>query len=312
MSETAQSPDLIEKAEESVDSQDVADDSSIRNLLADAIGDDPDVETPPETAEAEAIESSPPRAETPTGTEDRETAAPQSWTEAEREAWSEMSAGAQAAVLRRESEIQARLQAEARLAKVVEPLAEQLKGAGVHADDYIQALIQADRYISQNPAQAVQALIDRHQLQDRFAPSESEYETPAPDDRALGEVQRLRQELAYERQVQAAREEWSTFSQSHPDAERLKDLMAAELRTDTNLDYAGAYAKARDLVQAAGGVVSDAAAEQSRIEGQASRGQAARKLKLPAGKAAGGQADQSTGDLRDDIRKALRQGGIMK
>lgn len=302
MSEQATDQNLTDadaELPENVENSEIPDDTSIRSLLTAEL----DAETPPEADDNGDDE---PGAETPTEEAAAEALAPpQSWTAAEREAWAEMSEAAQHAVIRREQDMQAALRSDAALSKVIEPLAERLQGTGVHVDQFVGALVQADQAIRQNPHAAIMQLIQQHGL-----PPQLETYDRDESDPALSEVQRLRAELAREREVQRASDEWQKFQAEHADAEKLKGLMASALQQNPQLDYAGAYAEAKALLKQASGSSETSAAEA--IEKQAGQAEKARRLKLPSGRASAPSEPESTGDLREDLRRAMKQAGIMR
>jgi hypothetical protein len=86
--------------------------------------------------------------------------------------------------------------------------------------------------------------------------------------------------------------------------------MASALQQNASLDYAGAYEQAKSLLNEAGKPEApDKAAEVEKRAGQAEK---ARRLKLPTGRASSPSEPGSSGDLRDDLRKAMKQAGIMR
>lgn len=288
-----------------------ADDNSIGHLLREAMQ-ATDSEQSPEPAEQRGADGLSSRPATATD-EDGEPEPPQSLTAAERAAWANLPATAKEIIQRREKDFQKARFSDSKLGEVLEPLRNQLEGSGVHVDEYVQGLLQADRYVSEQPLQAIMAIAQRHNLTDelkRAFSSESDSSPSYRDDDAMAEVKKLRQELRYQQELSAAQQEWQRFVAENPDADRLKKLIAAELSTDSRASYREAYERAKQLVTESAGSVR-AAEERQRVESGSAASSKARKLSLPRGRS-GTQAEAaSSGNLRQDIADAMRRAGLM-
>lgn len=307
MIDEASVPSGDETAAESVENTEETDDNlSIRALLETELEKSEDPSPPAET-QSESSEAAPEDgAETPT-VEDAPPAPPVSWTESEREAWQELPESVQHAVSRREKEFQAGLKSDAELQKVVAPIAEQLEGTGMHVDQYVDTLIKADRYIDQNPLDAVLNIVQKHGLQDQLAqrlnPSDN---TPT---QSRDEVAQLRAEMQYKDEVNRHANEWSQIQAKHPDAVELQEVIIGQLTANPNWSIQQGYEAAKNLVD---GLTKGqrAAAEASDINAKTTAAQKANRLNLPKGKTGNVAPPASTGNLRDDIREAARQTGV--
>ncbi len=285
------------------------DDTSIRALIAAQLAESDD--PPPAAPSDEPAESG---AETPTAIDEASPAAPQSWTEAEREVWADLPETARDAISRREKDYQAGLKSDAELQKVIEPLAQRLDGSGIHVDQYIQGLLAADAYIDQNPGQAVLTLIQRHNLRDQIADALASATSDVPnveDSEQSRRITDLETQLAYQQQLATAQREWDAFKADHPDAEQIREVIAAKITVDPRLTYAEAYDAAKELLGGLGGT-SAADIEAATIEANVQRAEKGRRLNLPKGKSDSASPPASTGNLRDDIRAAMKTAGIVR
>lgn len=317
MSERDNAPNGAETVEESTSDSDIAnpadqDDTSIRAYLSAALGADSDeqpAEAPEDDEDADPTDDG---AEQPTVADD-EDAPPQSWTADEREIWSELPESARDAIRRTDKAAQARMRTDAEVWKRLEPLQQQLEGSGVHVDQYLDGLLQADQYIQQRPLDAVLQIVQSHGLADQLRdalmgddtpPSEPRRSAPTDDRgaRAEAEVRQLRAELQ-------AREQWQAFVAEHSDAEQLRKLIAAEITIDPRIDYATAYQRARETVS--GLTAQDAqTAERNRISDATRAAGKGNALHLPRGRSAQPPPNESTGNLREDIAIQLRKAGL--
>jgi len=293
-----------------LETSEIVDDNSIGHLLREAMQ-DTDAEPPPSPELPAAGNDATDRPEQATDT-DGDPEPPQSLTEAERAAWGDLPASAKEIISRREKDFQKARFSDSKLGEVLEPLRSQLEGTGVHVDEYVNGLLQADRYVSEQPLQAIMQIAQRHNLTDqlRQAFSDESHEQPRGDDDAMAEVKKLRQELRYQQEYSQAVQQWQSFVTEKPDAERMKKLIAAELTADPRATYGVAYDRAKALVQESAGSVA-AAEERQRVETQGAAASKARKLSLPRGRS-GTQADaESSGNLRQDIADAMRRSGMI-
>ena len=301
-------PDLADAPDDVVDNVADQDDNSIEALLNAAMMPDPD-ETPADTDET-APDDTDDEADEPITSD--ASAPPRSWTAAERDAWQEMPESARAAVQRRERDYQAGLRTDAELRKVLDPLVERLQGTGVHADQYVQNLLQADQYIEQQPLQAALAIIEQHGLIDQarqiLSGAKSEAERPANSNESR-QIAELREQLALQAATAHWSREWDRFVNANPDAEALREVIAAKVGANPALTYADAYAEAKQLVTKLNGSTAKAA-ERARIEGGAKASQKASRLNIPRGRSDAPPARQSTGSVEDDIEHAFRSLGI--
>ena len=287
-----------------LDNPESNDDNSIRELLAAQLESD----DPPAAEEGSSDDESEKNgAETPT-VEDDPLAPPQSWTAAEREAWQDLPDTARDAITRREKEYQAGLKSDAELQKVIEPLAEQLDGTGVHVDQYVNGLLQADRYIDQNPLQAVQTLIQKYNLADQLnLPANAAPQTPQGD--SDDRVAQLEQQIRYQAEVTAETQKWNSFVAEHPDAPQYAEVMASKIQANPQLTYQSAYDQAVELVTGVA-KTSKAAQEAARINGQTAAANKANKLNLPKGKTGVNAPVESSGSVRDDLLATARKAGL--
>ena len=238
-------------------------------------------------------------------------AAPQSWTEAERETWADMPDLARDAISRREKEYQAGLKSDAELQKVVAPLGDQLAGSGVHVDQYIQGLIAGDQFISSQPLDAALKIIERHNLADQVTdrlsnPAASVQPAQAGESQRIAE---LEARLEYSDQLAAATREWDAFVGEHPDAAGLTEVIASKIGADPRLSYGEAYEQAKTLISSFNG--TDATAlEAAKVAAATKASGKGKTLDLPRGRSGSTPPTGSTGNLRDDIAEAMRGQGI--
>lgn len=286
---------------ESVENTEVSDDNSIRELLTAEFekSDDPSQE-----AENDSEQSAEDGAEAPT-VEDDTPAPPQSWTEAERQAWDELPESVQHAVSRREKEFQAGLKSDAELQKVIAPLAERLAGSGTHVDQYIENLLRADQMMNTNPQAVVDHLVAKYGLQTQSQQNPSDTASSGQSD----EIAQLRAEMAFQNQVNIETQNWNSLLAANPDAEQLKEVIVGQLSADPSLSIQQGYEKAKALVSglAQGNA---AAAEVAEINAKTKAAEKANRLNLPKGKTGNVAPPASTGNLRDDITQAARQHGV--
>lgn len=301
--ETNDAPEVAEAAP--------VDDNSIGDLLRAAMQ-ETDAEAPPEPA-PEPVDDSEPGGPEQATTDASDLKPPQSWTEAERAIWADLPETAREAIRRREQDFQKARFSDSKLGEVLEPLRGQLEGTGVHVDEYVKGLLQADRMVSERPLEAIMTIAQRHNLTDQLRQAlggESFDSTPASETDAMAEVKKLRAELQYQQQYNAAVQEWQSFVAERPDAEKLKRLIAAELTADSRATYADAYDRAKQLVMESAGSVS-AAEERQRVEAAGQATSKARKLALPRGRTSATPEAPSSGNLRQDIADAMRRAGMM-
>lgn len=296
-----------ENVTEQVDNAAEVDDNSIRALLDAQMGQDseeppaPDAEPAPDDSDLEAAEPIEPDASEP----------PQSWTAAEREAWAEVPEAAKAAMHRREQDFQAGLRTDAELRKVLAPLEERLQGTGVHPDQYVSQLLEADSYIDQQPLQAALAILEKHQLLDQARDVLSQapvQERPAASDESA-RIAELEQRIEYQSAVAAATREWDLFTVEHPDALELREVIASKIGAKPGLSYADAYAEAKALVSKVSGQANKAS-ERARISASTKAAGKAGRLTLPRGSSDAPPQQASTGNLREDLEAARRSLGI--
>ena len=301
MNEMESAPNGAEMADELLDNEPTNDDNSIRELLTAQL----ESQDPP--TEPDATPDEPPEdgAEAPT-VEDDAPAPPQSWTEAERESWQDLPETARDAISRREKEFQAGLKSDAELQKVLAPLAEQLSGTGTHVDQSVQGLLQADRFIDENPLQAVQTLINKYGLADQVA---SQFNDAPTQTHSSDEIAQLRQEVNYEREVAAETRKWNSFTAEHPDAPQYAEVIASKIQANPSLTYEGAYEQAKELVTGLA-KSNKATAEAARINGQTKAAAKANALNLPKGKTGNNAPVESNGSLRDDLTENARKLGF--
>ncbi|MGR8921002.1 MAG: hypothetical protein ACU85V_15410 [Gammaproteobacteria bacterium] len=237
---------------------------------------------------------------------------PRSWTEAERAAWQGLDPVAQGAILRREQDYQAGLKTDAELRKVLDPVAEALQGSGVHLDQYVRGLLEADRFIAQDPATAVLQMIENNGLRDTILAHLGGKQETAPTrapEKTSNEVAELKAQLEWQQQFMAAQREWDQFAAQNPEANTLKELIAAKIQASPSLSYADALAQAKELVQGVQGGAA-AEAEAARIERGVQRASKARTLNLPRGQSSTPPAPESSGNLSEDLWNAMKKAGL--
>ena len=313
MSETEQDPlgTETDAVAADVDKPDEQDENTIRALLqaqmsdsiespADELKSKPDEEPDTDKADVPSVADEPARA-------------PQSCTEAEREAWTELPEVARDAISRREGEYQAGLKSDAELQKVIAPLTDGLKGTGVHADQYIAGLITGDKFIRTNPLDAVLEIVQRHGLTDQLTARLSETPSPptpsnADDNGSAQKIADLEQRIAYNAAVSDYSRQWDAFVVEHPDAKELREVIAAKVGANPQLEYSEAYKQAKELVSNINGEAAKTT-EAETVKASTKASTKATKLSLPRGKSDTGVAPASTGNLREDIEEAMRTMG---
>lgn len=293
-----------------IDKPDEQDENSVRALLEAQLSDS--TESPADTPDSKPDDDpDADKADVPI-VADEPPKAPQSWTEAEREAWAELPEVARDAISRREGEYQAGLKSDAELQKVIAPLADGLKGTGVHADQYIQGLITGDKYIRTNPLDAVLEIVQRHGLSDQLTARLSETPPPtlsnADDSGSAQKIADLEQRIAYNAAVSDYSRQWDAFVIEHPDAKDLREVIAAKVGANPNLEYSEAYKQAKELVSSINGEAAKST-EAKTVKASTKASTKAAKLSLPRGKSDSGTAPASTGNLREDIETAMRDMG---
>ena len=289
---------------ESVENTEVSDDNDIRELLAAQLAESED---PPLDEEASSTEEpSEDGAESPT-VEDDVPVIPQSLTAEEREAWNETPQSVRDAFSRREKEFQAGLKSDAELQKVIAPLAERLEGSDVHVDQYVEKLLQADDYITQNPLGAVMSIVQRHGLQDQLV-QHLQPQQPAQQGQAPAEDDRIA-DLEFKIAVNEETAKWNAFVAQHPDAGQMNELIAAKIGANPNLTYESAYNQAKEMLGKLTG--NDAAAtEAANIDKATKQASKANRLNLPKGRSGTGTLQESSGSLRDDLEANARKLGM--
>lgn len=247
---------------------------------------------------------------------------PQSWTEDERQSWDDIPEAARDAISRREKEYHAGLKSDAELQKVLHPVSERLDGTGVHVDQYIDGLIKGDQFISKNPLSAVMQIIQRHNLADQvathFGGDAPSNVTPSAGSGDTDRIAQLEQQIAvgrqqsdYDREVAAAGREWDAFKSSpeHSDAEDLREVIAAKIGANPALSYGQAYEAAKMLVGNLNGKTAKTTEAAAIAKSTRSSSKGA-KLDLPRGRSDTSSPSASSGDLRDDIAKAMHGAGL--
>lgn len=291
---------------ESVENTEVSDDNDIRELLTAQLAESEDQPPEQESEQQSEEQTSEDGAESPT-VEDDVTAAPQSWTEDEREAWEDVPQSVRDAVQRTEKEHQKAIRSDAELQKVITPLAERLEGSGVHVDQYVENLLKADNYITQDPLGAVMSIVQRHGLQDQLA-QHLQPQQPTQQGQAPAEDSRIA-DLEFKIAVSEETNKWNAFVAEHPDAGQMNELIAAKIGANPNLTYEGAYNQAKEMLGKLNG--NDAAAnEAANIEKATKQTNKANRLNLPKGRSGSGTPQESSGSLRDDLEANARKLGM--
>lgn len=289
---------------ESVENTEVSDDNDIRELLAAQLAESDDPPQGEETSSTE--EPSEDGAESPT-VEDDVPVIPQSLTQEEREAWNETPQSVRDAFSRREKEFQAGLKSDAELQKVITPLAERLEGSGVHVDQYVENLLKADSYITQDPLGAVMSIVQKHGLQDQLA-QHLQPQQPTQQGQAPAEDSRIA-DLEFKIAVSEETAKWNAFVAQHPDAGQMNELIAAKIGANPNLTYESAYNQAKEMLGKLTG--NDAAAtEAANIDKATKQASKANRLNLPKGRSGTGTPQESSGSLRDDLEANARKLGM--